>query len=108
MVAFILKLNATSYYVSSTGSDTNNGTSTATPWKTISKVNASAFVSGDLILFKSGDTFYGTLSPSVSGITYGNYGTGAKPIITGLTAISSWTSLGGNIWVLLYQEVCLH
>jgi hypothetical protein len=35
---------------------------------------------------------------SGSPITYGAYGSGAKPIITGFTNITSWKSLGGNIW----------
>ena len=35
---------AASYYVSPTGLDTNNGTSTATPWLTLAHVNAHTFV----------------------------------------------------------------
>ena len=31
-------------------------------------------------------------------ITYGAYGTGANPVITGFVTIDSWKSLGGNIW----------
>ena len=91
------------YYVSSSGNDLNSGLSTSLPWKTLGKVNAFAFVPGDQILFKRGDTFYGSLTISQSGtsssrIVYGAYGAGANPIITGLTAVTSWTNLGSNIW----------
>lgn len=97
---------ATNYYFSSTGNDvTNNGTSTSTPWQTISKFN-SVFASrspGDSLLFKRGDTFYGAMIISRSGnsgspIIIGAYGTGAKPVITGFTNITSWTSIGGGIY----------
>lgn len=90
--------NAKNYYISSKGFDTNSGLTSATPWKSIAKINATSFRAGDSILFKRGELFYGTLTPATSGITIAAYGTGANPIITGLTTISAWTSLGGNIW----------
>lgn len=91
------------YYVSSSGNDSNSGLSTSLPWKTLAKVNGSTFVPGDQILFERGDTFYGSLTIGQSGtsssrIVYGAYGTGANPIITGLTEVTSWTNLGSNIW----------
>src|SRR5882672_4202184 len=97
--------NATTYYFSASGNDANNGTSTSTPWKTLSKFN-SVFASkspGDNFLFKRGDVFYGKITISRSGsstapITIGAYGTGAMPVITGLTTVSAWKSLGSNIW----------
>ena len=89
---------AKTYYISAAGSDNNSGLIKTKSWKTISKVNSTIFVAGDSILFKSGDTFYGSLTPSINGLIYSSYGGTVKPIITGLTIISSWTSLGGNIW----------
>jgi len=94
---------AATYYVSNSGSDFNNGTSVATAWQTLSKVNSATFVPDDQILFKRGDSWYGTLTIHNSGtsghpITYGTYGTGADPIITGFTTVKSWTNMGGNIW----------
>lgn len=96
---------ASNYYIDSTGSDANNGTSTSTPWKTITKFNSSfsGLSVGDSVLFKRGQTFYGTLIISRSGssgspIIIGAYGTGAKPIITGFTTISAWTSIGSGIY----------
>ena len=96
--------DATNYYVANSGNDSNNGTDPSTPWKTIDKVNSfNSFLPGDNILFKRGDTFYGSISVIQSGvqgspITYGAYGSGAKPIITGFSTVSSWTNLGSNIW----------
>lgn len=96
---------AASYYVSATGSDANNGLSSTTPWQTISKVNSmmSTFVAGDQILFKRGDKFYGTLTPSKSGlagnqIIFGAYGSGNLPIITGKKAITGWSVHSGSIY----------
>jgi hypothetical protein len=93
---------ATTYYISASGNSTNNGTSTSTTWN-LAKVNSFTFSAGDQILFKRGDTFYGTITVNQSGnsgnpITYGAYGTGNNPIITGFTTVSSWTNLGSNVW----------
>jgi predicted outer membrane repeat protein len=93
---------ATTYYISNSGSTSNNGTSTSTSWP-FSKVNSTTFSPGDNILFNRGETFYGSITVSNSGtagnpITFGAYGTGAKPIITGFTSVTAWTNLGGNIW----------
>src|SRR5450759_37267 len=104
-IIFGLTANATNYYFSVTGNDANNGTSTSTPWQTISKFNSvfSSRSPGDSLLFKRGDTFYGSITISRSGtsglpIVIGAYGTGSKPVITGFTTVSAWTNLGSNIW----------
>ena len=79
----------TSYYVDSVGgSDSNNGTSTSTAWKTLAKVNSVTFGAGDKIYFKAGCTWSGLLSPKGSGtsaspIIIDKYGTGNLPIING-------------------------
>jgi hypothetical protein len=98
--------SAATYYVSSsTGSDTNNGTSTSTPWKTIAHVNAQTFLPGDSILFKRGDVWNESLAPASSGnsanrITFDAYGTGAAPNLTGYYAVppSTWVLVSGNAW----------
>ncbi|HAX65099.1 TPA: hypothetical protein DCX66_01340, partial [Candidatus Nomurabacteria bacterium] len=104
--------SASTYYVSSTdGNDTCTGLSqvayttgvTACPIKTLTKLNTKTFSPGDSILFKKGDTFYGSITVSQSGtagnpITFSSYGSGEKPIITGFTDVTSWTNLGNNIW----------
>ena len=70
---------------------------------TIAQVNAQTFFGGDQVLFKKGESFYGSLTIQNSGslnnrIIYGAYGSGANPIITGFTTVPAWTDLGGNIW----------
>jgi hypothetical protein len=101
--SIILLRDGTNHYISSSGSDSNDGLTAGTTWKTISKVNSHTFVSGDQIRFKSGDSFYGNLTINQSGSTnkpiiYTSYGSGLEPIITGLSGITQWTNLSGNIW----------
>ncbi len=97
---------AKTYYVSATsGNDNNSGTSSSAPWRTLSKLNSffSSLQPGDKVLLNRGDVFYGSITASASGssgspITISAYGSGAKPVITGFTTVSSWTNLGSNIW----------
>src|ERR1022692_2470135 len=76
----------TTYYVSTSGSNSNSGTSTGSPWQTVAKVNSTTLNAGDTVLFNGGNTFAGTaLAPTTSGtsgspITYGSYGTGNATI----------------------------
>lgn len=90
------------YYLSNTGNDSNNGLTPETAWQTIDKLNASTFAANDQILFKRGDSFYGSIVLKYIGATapilYGAYGTGNKPVIYGFNTVYSWTNLGGNIW----------
>lgn len=96
---------ATVYYVSPTGSDTNNGTSQSTPWRSITRVQqlSSTAVAGDQVLFQRGGTWVGQLSWYTSGtstanITIGSYGTGALPIISGASTVTGWTQHAGSIY----------
>ncbi len=83
---------ATDYYVDSVaGLDSNNGTTTSTPWKTLAKVNGITFLPGDKVLFKRGSAWTGTLTPKGSGnstapLVFDAYGTGPAPIIDGAGA----------------------
>jgi parallel beta-helix repeat protein len=101
----VLQTSAKNYYVAANGNDANAGTSSTTPWKTISKVNSSfsSFAAGDSILFRRGDVFTGGIRVNQSGtaanpIVISAYGTGAMPIISAMAAITSWTSAGTNLW----------
>lgn len=89
---------ADDYYVDAVGGDNNNdGKSTGAAWKTVAKVNQMNFGPGDRVFFKRGQTFSGTTldarwdGTSSSKITFGAYGSGAKPILadpsTGQSAI---------------------
>ena len=94
------------YYVSNAGNDASDGRTPQTAWRTIDKVNASmgSIQPGESVLFRRGDTFYGTINVTKSGtaenpITFGAYGTGDKPTITGFTDImSGWASVGNGIY----------
>ena len=101
---------ANNYYFSSTDGDDSRTSSQAqdssTPWRSIDKLNSifSSLEAGDVILFKRGDVFYGGISVKKSGssrasIKFAAYGSGVKPIITGFTDVTSWTSIGDNLWV---------
>lgn len=99
-----LNVNATNKYVSSSGNDNNDG-SIDNPYKTLAKVNMifSTLNAGDSILFKRGEIFYGTLTINKSGtvsnpIVIGAYGTGTKPIFTGLQNMSNWVNVSNGIY----------
>src|SRR5664279_6113363 len=64
-----LAANATNYYISSSGNDANNGTSTSTPWKTLNKLNSyfSSLKPGDNVLLNRGEIFYGYITVTKSG-----------------------------------------
>ena len=55
-------LAGTNYYVSAAGSDSNNGTTTGTPWLTLTKVQAGAYHPNDTISFRGGDSFTGCMT----------------------------------------------
>ncbi len=91
------------YYFSAAGNNSNSGTSSASPWLTLSKLTGLALKPGDQILLRRGDTFAGGITLLQSGtssspIVIDAYGTGAKPIITGFSTVSAWTNLGGGIY----------
>ncbi len=97
--------NAVIYYVSPTGNDSNNGTSQATAWRTIARVQQqmSSLQPGDQVLFQRGGTFPGQLDIYANGtasalIVFGAYGSGERPIISGGTPITGWVQHQGNIW----------
>ncbi len=95
--------HALTYYLDSTGgNDGSNGTSQATAWKTLAKVNGKTFLPGDSILFKAGGNWTGQLHPGGSGATNNPilidlYGTGPKPVINANGAT-------GNGAVYLYNQ----
>jgi hypothetical protein len=84
------------YYVKTGGNDALDGRSDATAWGTVSKVNGSTFLPGTRINFNKGDIWREELIIPSDGsesnhITFGNYGTGLKPIITGADVFAAWT-----------------
>ncbi len=105
--AFTTTTNANNYYFSTVSGDDSRTSAQAqnssTPWKTLSKLNSifSTLQAGDSILFKRGETFYGTINVNKSGtvsrpIVIGAYGTGNKPVITGMQTLTNWVSVGNG------------
>ncbi|MCF6349944.1 MAG: T9SS type A sorting domain-containing protein [Flavobacteriaceae bacterium] len=105
LLLFTINSNATTYYISTTGNDSNSGTTPASSWKTINKVNTFSLSVGDSVLFKRNDIWRGQLIPQ-SGIFgtsnyYGAYSSGDNPTILGslnFSNLSDWTNTGGNVW----------
>ncbi len=96
------RVEAATYYVDSSITDSNIGSSTpdctnydpvafacsggtASAYKTIADINLKSFSPDDQILFRKGQSWAETLTPASSGtighpITFGAYGTGANPL----------------------------
>jgi hypothetical protein len=91
---FCCLADATTYYVSNSGNDKNSGTSSSSPWQTITKVNGITLAAGDSVLFAGGQTFSGNLYFDAS-----DKGTAANPITvssygTSRATINAATSYG--------------
>ncbi len=102
----------TTYYVSTSGSDSNSGTSASAPWASVAKVDATTFNPGDTILFQAGGVWHGQLIAGASGtagnpITYGEYGSGAKPIFDGSDVVpeGSFTLVSGTTYTFNVSSV---
>ncbi|MER8115828.1 hypothetical protein [Streptomyces sp. NPDC094031] len=84
----------TSYYVDPDGSDTADGLTPATAWRSLSRVDAQSLLPGDTVRFKAGGRWAGQLSPKGSGtaadpVVLTSYGSGAKPLIDGGGAVDA-------------------
>ncbi|MBE6588768.1 MAG: hypothetical protein E7643_01190 [Ruminococcaceae bacterium] len=73
-------IRGTTYYVSASGNDENDGKSPASAWKTPARVSEASLRAGDGVLFCRGDVFRGQLKTK-AGVLYGAYGKGAKPCL---------------------------
>lgn len=78
------------YYVAPTGNDLNPGTSAASAWQSLSRLNGHAFAAGDQILLQGGVTFSGKIffdandaGSLLNPIKVGSYGTGRATISSG-------------------------
>ena len=74
--------NATVYYVSNNGSDSNNGKSPETAWATLEKVTNANLPRGSYVCFERGGVFRGKMTAK-AGVTYTAYGEGEKPKLYG-------------------------
>ncbi len=106
LVFSVSTVRAATYYVDSAGgNDGWDGTSEATAWKTIAKVNSSSFDPGDQVKFKRGGIWHEQLTIPSSGkaeapIVFAAYGTGEAPLIDAATRVTGWVSQGGNIYMV--------
>jgi hypothetical protein len=96
---------AAKYYVSSsTGSDTNNGTSPSTPWQNLSKIDSTGRPApGDSIFLKAGDLWntpllIGTSGTAAAHIVFSTYSGTARAIISGFYTLGCGTNIGHNIY----------
>jgi len=90
----------TTYYVSTTGSDGNNGTSLNTPFATIGKA-AAVIKAGERCLIRQG-IYRETVKPANSGtsgapISFEAYGSDLV-YISGADPVTGWTQHSGNIY----------
>ncbi|MEV6512357.1 CBM35 domain-containing protein [Streptomyces sp. NPDC051642] len=100
----------TTYYVSPSGSDSNDGCSTSTPWQSLSKVNATTFATGNQILFQRKGSWTGRLHPLGSGsssspVVISSYGSGAVPIIAGAGATAAIYLVDQHDWTIQNLEI---
>lgn len=90
MLLVVNQASAIDYYIDSVaGSDTANGTTIATPWKNVSRINGITFSSGSKIYLKCGSVWngqqlkFGGSGTATFPIIVDQYATGAKPKING-------------------------
>ncbi len=94
-------------YISNNGSDTNDGLSESKPFATVDAAHRIAN-SGDAILFERGGEWRVNFT-TIPGVSYGAYGSGAKPIINGNTTgdaadPSLWTLVEGTTNIYTYRD----
>ncbi len=95
------------YYVSPTGSDSNAGTSSSTPWASLSKASSITYQPGDRILLQRGGEwrdrldFNQQVGTASNPIVVDAYGTGAKPKIWGSDPIANnnFRNVAGSTYV---------
>jgi hypothetical protein len=94
-------ITGVTYYVSASGNDSHAGTSPATAWLTIGKINtycnSGSFHAGDAVLFEGGSTFSDAqllLSTQIgtpgNPNVFGSYGTGQAKITTSVFFYVNW------------------
>ena len=87
------------YYVDAVkGDDSRAGTGPRQAWKTIAKVNGHSFANGTAILLKRDCRWNEHLVVPGSGLKFGNYGSGRKPMLDGADVITGWVPDAGFIY----------
>jgi len=109
LLLFFLIGNSATYYIKNAGNDANTGLSDAQAW-TFTKLASFTPALNDLILFKRGEVFYGTLTLLRSAtignvVTYGAYGSGSKPVITNLKTLTGWVLHSAGIYKVVGASI---
>lgn len=77
---------AATFYVSSSGSDSNSGQASTSPWQTLEYASKN-ISNGDTLLLRAGDTFYEVNPVTFRGndMLISSYGSGPKPVVSGFS-----------------------
>jgi len=106
VLGLVSGLEAQNYYVSPSGNDNNPGTSPASPWQTIARVNAFTYAEGSTISFAGGQAFTGCLvfnpanvpqSSASTPFTVNSYGAGAATISSNCSGTSAAAITGDSV-----------
>jgi len=78
------------------GSDSNDGKTPATPWKTMAKLSTAVLQPGQSVGLKRGCIWRETLAVRSSGsngspVAFGAYGSGNNPVLNGADIVAGWT-----------------
>lgn len=104
ILSFVVKNSsptAFNYYFAAGGNDGGPGTSVAPFSNSSAKINAVAGSTGvgDHMYFNRGDSFFVSMTTSTNnGVTIEAYGSGAVPVMYGLTKLPTWANVGTNLW----------
>ena len=98
----IIKNTTKTFYVSSDGTG-RKGTNINDPIS-LDVLNTKRIKTGDTVLFKCGDTFFGSVNPNIiytndKKITFSSYGEGTRPTISAYKYVEkNWEKYGENIY----------
>ena len=100
---------ATSYYLNTSGSNANAGTSQVAPWKTLDRIFQKAYLAGgikpgDVVRLKRGNVFEGQIRLTAKGtaalpVVLGAFGEGPPPVVRGDCPSLVWQPVVGQVGV---------
>ncbi len=105
-------INATNYYLSNSGNDSNSGITPSSPWKSLSKLNSIVLKPGDNVCFKKGDSWNSNWTISNSGtennpIYIKSYGEGLKPVLDGASTLQYLIQLNMDVSYIIFDDLFL-
>ncbi len=84
-----LDIKGTTYYVSTSGDDNNDGLTPEKAWRTLDRVSKAWLKPGDGVLFKRGDLFRGSVNTQPE-VTYGAYGENDNGVVEAKPEFRGW------------------